>query len=509
MSPIVPDVNLGDDANPFGEVIDRTLLDDIEDTGFWDTTPQLQLIAERAAQKRVSAWGLLAICLAHRASHVPPNVVIVERDGSVGTNNVLSEGTSANGFYGLVARPGGGKSVTFRLGSSLIPPNGMPLPDGTGQGLVKAISETVKVTKDEEGKPLKDPYMVTRFHRHSLTLHAPEVKTLNAEFAREGTKTASILRSMWVGETLGMTNADKERNASIPANMARIIGIWGVQPQNAVAILDQSGDGTPQRFLWAPAEEYRRGARAPKRTPAPPLTTFPFPVFGTTPPGIAMGSSLPKEVRVTDDGSAADESDLPTPIWVHWSPQMATDINAFYAAEDAAFDRDPYADLSAEQEVEEEALTMEAHLLLMRIKIAVWVGWLHGRAEPADIDWYLSGLILEVSVAELAGIWKMCRREEKKEASRRGVNRAFEMDATDTARGVIKDDRLEQVSEAAYSKLAARGPLREYQLKQSAGKQQRPLVRDALRHLEDNGRAEYDGTFWYAVYKGNKLRKQD
>ena len=265
MSPIVPDVNLGDDANPFGEVIDRNLLDDIEATGFWDTTPQLQLIAERAAQKRVSAWGLLAVCLAHRASHVPPNVVIVERDGSVGTNNVLSEGTSANGFYGLVARPGGGKSVTFRLGSSLIPPNGMPLPDGTGQGLVKAISETVKITKDEEGKPLKEPYMVTRFHRHSLTLHAPEVKTLNAEFAREGTKTASILRSMWVGETLGMTNADKERNASIPANMARIIGIWGVQPQNAVAILDQSGDGTPQRFLWAPAEEYRRGARAPRR----------------------------------------------------------------------------------------------------------------------------------------------------------------------------------------------------------------------------------------------------
>lgn len=477
-----------DEENPFGEPTTRAFLDNVEATGFWNATPQLQLIAYMAQQKRVSAWGVLVACLAHRASHIPPNVVLVDRDQQ--DTGSLRAGTSVNGFFGLVAPPGGGKSVTFRLASELVPPNGYAIPDGTGQGIVKMLSETRTITKDDEGKTLDEPYQVIKFHRHHLVIHAPEVKTLNAEFSREGSKTADMMRSIWVGETLGMTNADKERNAAVPPNMSRVCGIWGVQPHNAAAILSQAEDGTPQRFVWAPAKEYRSNV---VRTPPPPGTEFPYPIFNTHP----MGTILPKELKFDDP--------LPDPIWVHWSPLMVQNIAEFWAKQNESDDRDPYADITADKEMEEEQLTMKAHLMLTRIKIAVWMGWLHGRPEPDDADWVMSGFVLAVSVAEMAGIWKRCQEAVVKEARQRGKVKAVELVETANAKTVITDAYTVKTATAVWLKLAKHGGMRESVLKTKLSSSQRPVTREALRHLEDEGRAEYDGTHWWATHSGERL----
>lgn len=491
-----------DEKNPFGEPTTQRLLDEIEQKyDFWNQNPQLQLIAQRAAEEDISAWGLLAAVMAHRVSHIPPNVVLVKKLGGAGT--VLSEGTSLNPFVGLVGETGGNKSVVFRTASALVPPNGVPLPDGTGQGIVKKIAKSDTVSKDEDGKPLDDPYPVVRFLRHSLTLHAPEVKTLNAEFAREASKTSALMCSMWVGETLGMTNADVNRDAFIPANMARICGIWGVQPHNAGALMDLAKDGIPQRWIWAPTEETRNVVR----TPAPPLTTFPFPVFGNTPPGIAMGTSLPKEVRVT--GITGDESDLPDPIWVGWSPQMKNDILAMVAARKASRPANLYDDLTPEQEARQEALKLESHLILARIKAAAWLGFLFGHTEPDDTDWWLSEAFMAVVKGEAAGVWKKSREEEKAEASKRGETRGVEQDAADVARSMAKTARVAEVSSTVYTKLAQLGGLTEKALAREVAKTKRPYIRDAVHHLEDEGKAEYDGALWYAVYNGRKLTKDD
>lgn len=480
--------------NPFGKPTTRAFLDAVEaprvefgGVGFWDVTPQLQRIAYEAHGKRVAAWGALVGCLAHRASHVPPNVVLVDRDQQ--DTGSLRAGTSVNGFFGLVAPPGGGKSVTFRLASELVPPNGYAIPDGTGQGIVKMLSETRTITKDDDGKMLDEPYQVIRFHRHHLVIHAPEVKTLNAEFSREGSKTADMMRSIWVGETLGMTNADKERNAAVPPNMSRVCGIWGVQPHNAAAILSQAEDGTPQRFVWAPAKEYRGDV---VRTPAPPGTDFPYPIFNTHPLGVV----LPKELRFDDP--------LPDPIWIHWSPLMQQNIAEFYAEQNQSDDRDPYEDIPDDKEMEEERLTMKAHLMLTRIKIAVWMGWLHGRPEPSDLDWVLSGFVLAVSAAEMAGIWKRCQEAVVKEARVRGKTRAVELTETDNAKLALKDGYIFKTADAVFKKLL-KGPLRESQIKSMSGSEQRAHIKDALRHLEDEGRAEHDGTHWWAAHKGYRI----
>lgn len=485
--------------NPFGDTLTRQDLFDIESsTDFWNRTPQLQLIWHTARRyNRMSPWGLLAAVMTHRVSHIPPNVVLVEDDGSEGST--LVDGMSANIFTALCGRPGSGKSRAIRKATSLVPPCGIPLPDGTGQGIVRQFSERVKITKDGEGKPLDVPYMTTRFMRHSLTLHAPEVKTLNAEFAREGSKTAEMLRSMWVGETVGMTNSDKDRTGVLLANMYRIAALWGVQPKNASAIMAGAGDGTPQRFLWAPVEEFRtRDDEHPFVATPSPVTTFPFPVFLTGPADILM-QALPKEL--------VDGEPLPDPIWVHWSPQMKADIDAFYEqqkVDDADREEWESPDDDAAQAID-ETREMETHLLLMRIKVAVQIGFLHGHTEPSDLDWFLSGVLMEVSIGTAAGVWQVCQREEQKEAAKRGTTRGIEMDAATTAAAAAKFARVSGVADDAYKKLAALGPLREngVKMKLTAGK--RPFVRDALRYLEDNGKAEYDGTLWHAVYNGRKL----
>lgn len=490
-------------ANPFGEPLTREGIFDIESTtDFWNRKPQLQVIYHAAMRERISPWGLLGAVMAHQLSHVPPNVVLVKGGrGDEGTS--LASGTSLNPLVGLVGKPGGGKSVTFRVASELVPPNGMPLPDGTGQGIVKSFAERKQISKDEEGKPLDNPYMVTLFHRHALVLHAPEVKTLNAEFSREGSKTAEMLRSMWVGETVGMTNSDPARAGNLPANMTRLCGIWGVQPQNATAIMAGAGDGTPQRFLWVPVNERRR--QLPHLLTnvgqPPPLTTFPLPVFGNTMPAIAMGSSLPREVR--DD---ATDADLPSPIWVHWSLQMAAEA-AIIQKEKDEFDakHDEYETLSPEDQAEERRLNMEAHVLLMRIKLAAGLGTLWGHREPDDLDWYLSGALLDISVGTAAGVWMRCESVKNDEAADRGRVRGVEMDAAYTVRDALRAARLEEVAETVYTILAKSGGCTRGGVKKKITATKRDLVSDALYLLEDKGKANYDGTTWRAVYNGRAL----
>jgi len=486
-------------STPFGEPLDRAGIHAIESaTDFWNRKPQLQLVYHAAMDERISPWGLLGALMVHRLSHIDPTVVLVKANGKEGPT--LATGTSLNAFVGLVGKSGGGKSVTFRLASELIPPKDIPLADGTGQGIVKSFAERKKVTKDEEGKPLSTPYMVTRFHRHSLTLHAPEVATLNAEFAREGSKTGGMMRSLWVGETVGMTNADSERNAVLPANMARLGGIWGVQPHNATAIMSQADDGTPQRFLWVPVRDRRRNHPEflTNVAPPPPMTTFPFPLFGATPAQQAMGSALPMELR--------DDDPLPSPTWVHWSSDMAATVSANANAYDELMDAyEDYDELPPEVEAEEKRLTMAAHVLLMRIKLASQLGFMWGNAEPDNMDWYLSGALLELSMGEAAGVWKVCETNRIKEAAERGHTRGIEQDAADVARNLQRDTRIEAVASSVYTVLARERGCTEKGMKRHITASKRAFVRDALRYLEDQGRATYDGNTWRAVYNGRSV----
>lgn len=486
------------DANPFGDPITRARLTALEDShpgGFWNATPQLKLIAQQAAQKQISPWGLLALLQEHRATHVPPNVVLVPKDGL--PSKSLVGGTSLNGFVGLVSPPGGGKSVTFQLASELLPPASIPVPDGTGQGMVRNLAKTETRTKDEENRPLPKPIRLTVFHRHEMMVHAPEVKSLNAEFMREGSKTDTIMRSLWVGETVGMNNADTDRRVVIPPNMVRVSGGWGVQPVNALAILSQAADGTPQRFVWAPAQEYR--APYPSRTP---VTGVIFPMPSFTPPGnnTAFGTTdMPLEI----EDSNYDQ--LPQPIWVVWTPNMRTEIAKMRSGIAALSDREPYERRTPEQRAHEQMLTMQSHLVLTTIKQAVKMGWLHGRANPSDLDWELACIQMDVSTAELAGVWQECAQAAMRVSELRGRSRAYEFAAQNAETDSLTLGLTLEVSQRIFAELC-KAPRRPRDIKRFFwSKAKKDAVNVALEMLDEQGRAHFDGNMWWAMFNGERV----
>lgn len=477
---------LPDSQNPFGTPLDRDWLTDLEQrTDFWNRSPQLQAVAWAAAEEKLSPWGLLMAVQLHQLSHIPPTVVLVKRNGKPG--NTLFSGTSLNMFGGLTGDSGDGKSATFKLASELVPPVHTPVADGTGQGLVKSIAETEKVTS-EDGQKLPEPYYITRFNRHSLVIHAPEIKTLNAEFAREASKTDSMMRSMWSGETVGMTTGDKDRRVTLPSNMYRIVGMWGVQAINAGAILAGAEDGTPQRWLWHPAGENRTGIHCTRVNPG--NVTFPRPVFqvGANPFGVS-GGELPTEYK--------DGDPLPAPIWVCWSPQMHADIAALQADRERVKDHDPYADLTPAQKEEKDAVLMQSHLTLTRIKLAGVMAFLHGRANPTDEDWFLAGVQLEVSVRELAGVWKKAQGARKDEIVVRGAEKGLEMHAAQAARNAIDDADVVAVAEYIFSILVD-NPRTNKELRMKLSHTRRQKLRPALELLEHQGRFAYgkNGLYW-------------
>jgi hypothetical protein len=485
------------EPNPFGEPITRAWLTELEQsTNFWNRTPQLQFIAFTAQRKKISPWGLLAMVQEHQASHVDPNVVLVDREGVAGTT--LGEGTSLNGLVALVGRTGGGKSVTIKVASAMVPPKGTPSPDGTGQGIITTFVESRTQTKDEEGRPLPTPKKKLFFHRHALVVHAPEIKTLNAEFAREGSKTDSIIRQLTTGETVGMNNSEQKRRALLPANVVRFSGIWGAQPVNTWEILDQADDGTPQRFAWAPAAEYRKSP--PTRTPPPQGVTFPLPVFqGMSPFG------MPQEID-----EASDEG-LPNPVWVYWSPQMALDIAALQAREAALFDRDPYAKLTAAQRAAERELIMSSHFTLTTIKQSVKTAWIHGQPNPSDLDWELAQIQMQVSRAELAGVWQKCADESLLRKQRKGFDQGIEQDARKQMSEALAEGRIIELAEKVWAYLAEKPHTLPDLKVRTSSKTTRDLMPVALNWLRDQKRAESvvnpsgGHPIWHAVIAGKRV----
>jgi hypothetical protein len=76
-----------------------------------------------------------------------------------------------------------------------------------------------------------------------------------------------------MGEPLGFTYVDREKRLTIPRHSYRMGLITGIQPGNAAPILEDHSSGTPQRFLWLPADD----PGAPDERPDDP-GTYPDPL---------------------------------------------------------------------------------------------------------------------------------------------------------------------------------------------------------------------------------------
>lgn len=486
--------------NPFGEFNTPERLTEIEQrTGIWTLHPTLTAIHDTAAYSgRLSAWGLLVALLSRTSGSIPPHVVLVDPNGRPGST--VHTGASLSYPTIFLGSTGDGKGLLTGLMDETCPARGAVVTMGTGQGLAKSFAENRMVTHGEDGKRLRDPYEVRLWHSRSVSQEVDEFEGMRAEFERAGSQTLPMLRSLTQGKRCGMTNGDKTRTVMLPPHTYRFTTVYVTQPENLDTLMAYYKGGDPQRFTFAPVREYR-----PRIAPSHPVTIprAQHPMLGTSTAAINGGvmintGSSWDEYPTTE--SVSDEPYVHDPVWVHWSPQMHTDIPTMRAAIDSGR-KSPYrkAGTARPDEVAAEtAALVRSHMVLATIKTSAMVTALLGVTTPADtathmhmtdLAWTVAQSVTEVSMGELAGCFEAAVdsaiRQDAAASKRQGRGNKIARDAQVEA----QIDGAEQAmvpSLSALIRLRADNPEGTHSVRdvaRTAGRMSSTEARDALDAL--------------------------
>lgn len=375
---------------------------------FWSSRPSLRHIRDFARGRRVCPWSTLGVALVRAACHVPPHVYLPPLVGGR---------TSVNLFCALVGPSGVGKggsesagrdAINYTINGESGDPYLTELPLGSGEGIARTFSGDGSL--------------------HTALFTAPEIDSLAALFARQGSTLEGELRKVWTGETLGFTNAQKSTRTYVERLTYRAGVIVGVQPGRAHTLLNGADGGTPQRFLWMPVLDRERPTERPE-TPDPIPVQIPDYLPGElTVPDIA--------VQAIDDHQAAIHNEDP--------------------------DVDPLA----------------GHALLCRLKAAVALMVLDQRKELDDDDWHLAGAVMAVSDATRGGVQRAAL-EKARSANRARAHAVADRDE------IISERKAQRARDTILRKLDARGELTKNQLRMAMKADIRDYLDAAISDLLD------------------------
>ncbi|WP_235681394.1 hypothetical protein [Tomitella gaofuii] len=343
-----------------------------DDDDFWTVRPVLAHIRTSARARRVAPWGLLGVSLLRVLATVEPSVHLPAIVGGTASLNL---------FIGLVGRSGGGKGATEAAALDALDITGPimdapSLPVGSGEGIGRTYRP--HGTESDAPNPVR-----------SAIFTAGEVDTLAALGSRTGSTLMGQLRHMYMGETLGFSNAGQSTRITVARHTYRAGLIVGIQPLKAAVLLDDADGGTPQRFVWLPVTD----PRAPSTRPdAPPPMTITVPRAAATP------------MPVAETARAA--------------------IDAHRLATLRGEDVDP----------------LDGHKLLCQLKVAAALALLDERDAVGEADWSLAAVVMGVS----AMTREACRRAV--DERRRRANRARAHDDAERAEIVAEkeDERLDR-----------------------------------------------------------------
>lgn len=387
---------------------------------FWDARPELRRIHDFARSRRAAPLAVLGAVLVEVAAMVEPTVQLPA---------IVGSRSSLNLFLALVGRPGAGKDIAqdvareaVRIAGSL-PGVEFAWADrlnlGSGQGL--AHSFMAPAGRGEAG-----PTQV----RTRAVLSAGEIDTLASHAAMKGATLLSELRKLWMGQAFGHQYADATRRVPVSAHSYRACLVAGVQPERSSVLLSDGDGGTPQRFLWLPAED----GDAPDVAPPEPEPWL------WTPPLGAIGSTLDVEVC---------------------------------AVARTAIDADRLARLRGQGD------GMDAHALLGRLKVGAALGVLAGRHSVTEEDWVLAGALMELSDATRA----RCAAALAEQAKAKNEAQA----RAEADRGDYQHRRaIERVAQHVHTKLAD-GPRTRAELRRTLASRDRALFDAAIELLTVSG----------------------
>ena len=383
-------------------MIDPTTVDPMPeyveyDDLFWDSRAVLQHIRDYARARLVFPWGVLGVSMVHSIAQIPHDVTLPPTIGGKASLNL---------FVGLVGRSGKGKGACEAASRDAFMwnENVAMTPIGTGEGVARTYRPLG--TKPDDRNPIT-----------TAVFSAAEIDSWSTLAARQGSTITTVLRQLFMGETIGFANAGKDTRVIVAAHSYRACLIAGIQPLRSAPLLNAADGGMPQRVLWLPMSD----PDAPERIPDTPAARF-----DPTP----------------DNWSGAFELTIPTSVHNEIVTARQVDVRTPIDAAPCTGD-------------------LDGHALLTRMKAAAGLMALDGRIEMDEEDWQLAGMVMDVSNQTR----EVCRQAIANDRSRENKAKAHAQAEREAIIDVmLSETKQKRVAKVIFSKFKKASPLTRLEL---------------------------------------------
>ncbi len=389
-------------------------LEDLEED-FWHSRKTLSLTYTAALARMTSPWAVLGAVTANILHLVPPSIVLPPLIGGNG---------SLNWFTAIAAKSGGGKGAAMRVAGKLVDAEILIRGIGSGEGMIECYQRANRI---------KDPPPPITAVLFSLD----EISSLGAMSSRSGQTTLSIIKQGFSGETLGYSYRGRQ-GETVANHSYRMTIVAAVQPERAGILFDDSGGGTPQRFMWFPGRDRRISGDRPA-----------WPVDDR-----GRDRVIPL-ISEHDFAQAAGIIDIPT--------QVADQICDQHAARNRGDDD-----------------ALDGHALFCREKFAFALAVMDGRLAMSLEDWRLAGIAAAVSDWWRAKVLAAYRAGRENESRERGALRAVENDERKIIERLTEDEHVARIARWIVNTLDKRGPLTPRELTNKCAHRDRGRLGDAL-----------------------------
>ena len=421
-----------DDREPTPEELQQAIFQAEEN--FWDSRDSLKQIFEAAMANMVSPWAVFSYSAARILQLVPSTV---ELPGLVGPRGSL------NWFAIVVDKSGGGKSAAASVAELIV---AVPFPQeiyevgvGSGEGMINQFF--MKDPNDPKGKKVR---------REAVMFTADEIDNLTAMSQRQGGTTLPMIRTAFSGGTLGHSYVAQGRDIHVKAHTYRMSLVVNAQPSRCSTLLGDAGGGTPQRFMWFPANDKRISVEASDENHYTPSVSIP--------PLALLGR---KRIEVPDEARLETKT-----------------IRVAQGHGDSD--------------------GMKGHANFSRLKLAYALALLDGRTDMDSEDWRLSGIAAEVSSRTLAWVQAELADSQVDEVRQQGRLRGVGFAAAKESESSENMKRSRRIQDGVLKKLKTKGPLTSGALRRMAYIDDRPWVDGAIDVLAADGLIALadDGKHW-------------
>lgn len=332
---------------------------------------------------------------------------------------VIGGRASLNLLCAFVAPSGGGKGISDKVARLAWPAPIIERPIGSGEG----IAATFVPPKKEGIEPIT-----------KAIINVPEIDTLAGIASRQGSILLAQLKSAAMGEQLGQANSSEATTRIVPPHTYRLCMSVGAQPAHTGVLFNDTTGGTPQRFLWF-------------------LTTDPDMPADVTPDPEPLNARLP-----------------------FWRPEADGVIEIVYGPPEIT--EMIIGAHIARQRGQEDAL--DGHAMLTRLKVAACLAILHHRGVVSELDWQLSGVVMEVSNRTRDWVVAESKKVDRQKVRDRAMVRA--------AGEEFIDERRLDVVKRRIVKVLSQGRTARRNIQSRMGKREyRELLDAALAELISSG----------------------